>query len=44
MCHKLINETQSPLEDRAHYKQELDTFKKYNNIMLKIVPFQIVDS
>ena len=25
--------------DMQHYKQELDTFKKYNNIMLQIMQY-----
>jgi hypothetical protein len=35
MSHKLIEDskTQDIQEDMQHYKQELDTFKKYNNIM-----------
>ena len=46
MCKKLINDsqTQNPQEDLLHYKQELDTFIKYNKIMLEIVPLQIVET
>ena len=43
---KMISGSRNPgLNDgRQHYKQELETFKKYNNIMLKILPLQNLDS
>lgn len=45
MSHKLIEDskTQDIQEDMQHYKQELDTYKKYNNIMLQIMQYQNVD-
>ena len=31
-------------DEISHYKQEIDTFKKYNNIMLQIMQYQNMDS
>lgn len=43
MSRKLIEDGNSQLiamiGDMSHYKQELDTFKKYNNIMLQIMQY-----
>lgn len=43
MSSKLIEDGSSQLMamvgDMQHYKQELDTFKKYNNIMLQIMQY-----
>lgn len=45
MSHKLIEDSKTfeIQEDKQHYKQELDTFKKYNNIMLQIMQYQNMD-
>lgn len=43
MCDKLISNSENPAHSHD-YQQELDTFKKYNNIMLKIVSLQDVDA
>jgi hypothetical protein len=39
MSEKLIKDSknQEIQDDMQHYKQELETFKKYNNILLKIL-------
>lgn len=43
MCEKLIN-TPSDQINTETYKLELNTFKKYNNIMFKIMLLQNIDS
>lgn len=41
MSRKLINDIDQMInpDELSHYKQEIDTFKKYNHIMWKILQF-----
>ena len=45
MSRKLIEDgfNQDGEFDVQHYKQELETFKKYNNILLQIMQYQEID-
>lgn len=46
MSQKLISDSQNQQDfqdDMLHYKQELETFHKYNQIMLKILHYQNID-
>mmetsp|Transcript_1941 Transcript_1941/g.2812 ORF Transcript_1941/g.2812 Transcript_1941/m.2812 type:complete len:103 (-) Transcript_1941:4703-5011(-) len=44
MSQKMIADSENTEEGHYYLKQELDTYKKYNNIMLKVLPYQNVDA